>query len=986
MLSLKMMSGKARKTTSLADGHNEHENDVRSTSPIEGALTESRRVSVGSSNMPSPSLMISNPLFQSSLIGGRPSSKSSTFDWAMSPSRASPVEFIDRVKEGFSSLALKSPLLKSAISPSLPIGHTLDDGGKDSPRNQKVGYNNANSQEYNRQLEVCDKRLFEVCALIHSMYATPSGDGGSSDCAAAARGSFRSKGVTRTSSSHSSAYSEDSVSSEEAHSRSARWASIKGDGRIASSPPDEKVDFRKYVSSPRRSRLSSHEPQADDSFFKKFSPSSSFDLSSSGPLMLPPRSSTLSNSMLNRATRGAALVRDKEISRRQPLASPTGRERRPPPISPTITSTSSTGSGGTSQSPLWPVNDQQVDSAERIESPGMTPIEPAQHEDTSLKEPAMTAPNHHVFEKTNSRKLLPSPQAEAKDPGWRNLGSFSLGQSTRAVSGSGSSKSDDDSRMSPLRTPASPTSGGGGIPGGDVVVKVLYDLACTAVATREVRETRYLLESLQVFKNSGEVYERMAILLKEKLGLLLDIEEQRFMVASEHKPSESPNTNRNNLTEIDDVVGSFSSSAHSVFSDAGSRRSRAGQKKRMMMLGLLSDSGISIPSSPSRNPASPPRNSTDLKASNFGSVMFQDSSRFSSPSPVQGQSEIVDEKETNLEGAFRTDEPSIGIEIFDDIRRRSLSPRRRVQDQETKAARAGRMATTKVESPYNLNGTRAADPGDAVSRPNPSKELGQEAESLPNPLNEADDKTRAFFKPSTTSPSASSKDDAGSDGHLKGMSLDSSITSRVYTSNNQGEKGETRAGVQLDRFHEDLMGSRAKTWDSLSKFHVDGVALPERTIQSRESLNVQQFECLVDKVNVIAHPAPTRSNSASKAKADPKADEPSLSVVLGIQDFEIVKPISKGAFGVVYLCKHKPTGEFFAVKVLKKADVRRKNQFNCVNAEKKIMAAVDCPFVVKLVCSFQTRKNLYLVMEYVQVSMLEILEVFHIKSSFRPCN
>jgi len=220
--------------------------------------------------------------------------------------------------------------------------------------------------------------------------------------------------------------------------------------------------------------------------------------------------------------------------------------------------------------------------------------------------------------------------------------------------------------------------------------------------------------------------------------------------------------------------------------------------------------------------------------------------------------------------------------------------------------------------------------------------------------------------------------------------------SQKSKSNNQGEGGGTKVGVQLDRFHEDLMYCRSRTWDehsrdehssdALSNFRIDSAALPQKNIRSRESLNVQQFESLVTKMKVVTHPAPARSQSAARAKGDPKADEPSLSVELGIQDFEIVKPISKGAFGVVYLCKHKPTGEFFAVKVLKKADVRRKNQFNYVNSEKKIMAAVDCPFVVKLVCSFQTRKNLYLVMEYVQVSMLEIFGVFHIKSSFRPCN
>ena len=107
--------------------------------------------------------------------------------------------------------------------------------------------------------------------------------------------------------------------------------------------------------------------------------------------------------------------------------------------------------------------------------------------------------------------------------------------------------------------------------------------------------------------------------------------------------------------------------------------------------------------------------------------------------------------------------------------------------------------------------------------------------------------------------------------------------------------------------------------------------------------------------------------SAKKAKQHGEGqEEPAPARQAGIADFETVKPISKGAFGVVYLCRHKEDGKLYAVKVLKKADIRRKNQFKYVKAERAIMATVDCPFVVKLICSFQTRANLYLVMEYVQ--------------------
>ena len=84
-----------------------------------------------------------------------------------------------------------------------------------------------------------------------------------------------------------------------------------------------------------------------------------------------------------------------------------------------------------------------------------------------------------------------------------------------------------------------------------------------------------------------------------------------------------------------------------------------------------------------------------------------------------------------------------------------------------------------------------------------------------------------------------------------------------------------------------------------------------------------------------------------------------------IKDFEIIKPISKGAFGSVFLAKKKLTGDYFAIKVLKKADMIAKNQITNVKAERMIlMQQAESPFVAKLYWTFQSKENLYLVMEY----------------------
>ncbi|KAL4280346.1 hypothetical protein GQ457_03G013010 [Hibiscus cannabinus] len=83
-----------------------------------------------------------------------------------------------------------------------------------------------------------------------------------------------------------------------------------------------------------------------------------------------------------------------------------------------------------------------------------------------------------------------------------------------------------------------------------------------------------------------------------------------------------------------------------------------------------------------------------------------------------------------------------------------------------------------------------------------------------------------------------------------------------------------------------------------------------------------------------------------------------------IEDFEIIKPISRGAFGRVFLARKRATGDLFAIKVLKKADMVRKNAVESILAERNILISVRNPFVVRFFYSFTCRENLYLVMEY----------------------
>ncbi|CAH3111374.1 serine/threonine-protein kinase Sgk1-like [Pocillopora verrucosa] len=83
-------------------------------------------------------------------------------------------------------------------------------------------------------------------------------------------------------------------------------------------------------------------------------------------------------------------------------------------------------------------------------------------------------------------------------------------------------------------------------------------------------------------------------------------------------------------------------------------------------------------------------------------------------------------------------------------------------------------------------------------------------------------------------------------------------------------------------------------------------------------------------------------------------------------DFLFLKVIGKGSFGKVFLAKNKQEDEFYAIKVLNKAAIRKRNEAKHIMAERNVLLMnVKHPFLVGLHYSFQTRDKLYFVLDYV---------------------
>jgi len=83
-------------------------------------------------------------------------------------------------------------------------------------------------------------------------------------------------------------------------------------------------------------------------------------------------------------------------------------------------------------------------------------------------------------------------------------------------------------------------------------------------------------------------------------------------------------------------------------------------------------------------------------------------------------------------------------------------------------------------------------------------------------------------------------------------------------------------------------------------------------------------------------------------------------------DFEFLRVIGKGSFGKVLLARHKVEQRHYAVKVLSKRLVMKRNEAKHIMSERNVLLKnLNHPFLVGLHYSFQTPDKLYFVLDYI---------------------
>ncbi|CAO3641928.1 unnamed protein product [Cunninghamella blakesleeana] len=88
------------------------------------------------------------------------------------------------------------------------------------------------------------------------------------------------------------------------------------------------------------------------------------------------------------------------------------------------------------------------------------------------------------------------------------------------------------------------------------------------------------------------------------------------------------------------------------------------------------------------------------------------------------------------------------------------------------------------------------------------------------------------------------------------------------------------------------------------------------------------------------------------------------SLQVGPSSFVKIRMLGKGDVGKVYMVKQKNTDKLYAMKVLSKKEMIKRNKVKRALAEQEILVTSNHPFIVTLYHSFQSQDYLYFILDY----------------------
>ncbi|TWU75669.1 hypothetical protein ED733_007301 [Metarhizium rileyi] len=132
--------------------------------------------------------------------------------------------------------------------------------------------------------------------------------------------------------------------------------------------------------------------------------------------------------------------------------------------------------------------------------------------------------------------------------------------------------------------------------------------------------------------------------------------------------------------------------------------------------------------------------------------------------------------------------------------------------------------------------------------------------------------------------------------------------------------------------------------------------------QSQSESSKSDSHALVGDDVLSALPAPSTSLAFRRTYSSNSIKVRNVEV--SPASFDKIKLIGKGDVGKVYLVREKKSSRLYAMKILSKKEMIKRNKIKRALAEQEILATSNHPFIVTLYHSFQSDDHLYLCMEY----------------------
>ncbi|KAG2413306.1 cAMP-dependent protein kinase type 2 [Aspergillus terreus] len=124
--------------------------------------------------------------------------------------------------------------------------------------------------------------------------------------------------------------------------------------------------------------------------------------------------------------------------------------------------------------------------------------------------------------------------------------------------------------------------------------------------------------------------------------------------------------------------------------------------------------------------------------------------------------------------------------------------------------------------------------------------------------------------------------------------------------------------------------------------------------------------------NIIHSPQPQAAGHSSSGAHDgaqqtqQRSETRTTKGKYSLDDFTLQRTLGTGSFGRVHLVQSKHNHRFYAIKVLKKAQVVKMKQVEHTNDERRMLNRVRHPFLITLWGTWQDSRNLYMVMDFVE--------------------